>query len=69
MGDHICICGDLPATLLSLGTPEEVDAYCERLIREVGRGGGFILSSGCSTPPDAKPENVRAMVDAVRKHN
>jgi hypothetical protein len=68
LGDHMCICGDVPATLLSLGTPEEVDAYCERLIKEVGAEGGFILSSGCSTPPDARPENVKAMMDSVRKY-
>jgi uroporphyrinogen-III decarboxylase len=67
LGDHMCLMGDVPAALLKLGTVEEVEAYCERLIREVGAGGGFILSSGCSTPPDAKPENVRAMVESVRK--
>lgn len=68
LGDHMCICGDVPASLLSLGEPEEVDEYCRRLIVEVGDGGGFILSSGCSTPPDARPENVRAMVESVRKY-
>ena len=67
LGDHMCIMGDVPATLLTLGEPEEVEAYCERLIKEVGAGGGFILSSGCSTPPDARPENVEAMVASVRK--
>jgi uroporphyrinogen-III decarboxylase len=65
LGDHMCICGDVPATLLSLGSREDVEAYCERLIKEVGEGGGFILSSGCSTPPNAKPENVRAMMESV----
>jgi len=53
---------------IELGTPEEIDAYCERLIKEVGAGGGFILSSGCSTPPDAPPENDGAMVESVRRH-
>ena len=67
LGDHICLCGDVPASLLSLGSPQDVEAYCDRLIREVGEGGGFILSSGCSTPPDAKPENVKAMMDSVRR--
>jgi hypothetical protein len=68
LGDHMCLCGDVPASLLSLGLPEEVEAYCERLIKEVGAEGGFILSSGCSTPPNAKPENVKAMVGSVRRH-
>ncbi|RJP34843.1 MAG: uroporphyrinogen-III decarboxylase [Actinobacteria bacterium] len=69
LGDHVCICGDVPASLLSLGSPEEVDEYCERLIKEVGEGGGFILSSGCSTPPNAKPENVRAMAESVKRRH
>jgi len=67
LGDRMCIMGDVPAALLKLGTVEEVEAYCERLIREVGDGGGFILSSGCDIPIDAKPENVRAMLQSVRK--
>jgi hypothetical protein len=68
LGDHMCIMGDVPAALLTLGGPEEVDAYCERLIKEVGAGGGFILSSGCSTPPEARPENVKVMVESVKKY-
>jgi len=68
LGDHMCLMGDVPATLLKLGSPEEVDAYCERLIKEVGAGGGFILSSGCSVPIDARPENVKAMLQSVQHH-
>ncbi len=68
LGDHMCIMGDVPAALLKLGSPEEVDAYCERLIKEVGRDGGFILSSGCSVPIDAKPENVKTMLRSVQRH-
>lgn len=65
LGDHMCIMGDMPATLLKLGTPDEVDDYCRRLITEVGAGGGFILSSGCTVPIDARPENVAAMLSSV----
>ena len=62
LGDHMCLMGDVPATLFKLGTPQEVEAYCKRLIDEVGEGGGFILSSGCGIPHDARPENVQAMI-------
>jgi len=60
----MALMGDVPGTLLSLGTPGEVEAYCRKLIQEVGEGGGFVLSSGCSVPYDAKIENVRAMIKA-----
>jgi len=68
LGGHMCIMGDVPAVMLTLGSPDEVDAYCERLIREIGADGGFILSSGCDTPVNAKPENVKAMLRSVHLH-
>jgi uroporphyrinogen-III decarboxylase len=64
LGDHMCIMGDVPPALFSLGTPDEVAEYCRRLVGEIGPG-GFILSSGCDVPIDAKYENVRAMVESV----
>jgi len=62
---HMCIMGDVPATLLSLGTEDEVVNYCNKLHEIVGRGGGFILSTGCECPIDAKFENVKAMLDTA----
>ena len=67
LGDHMCIMGDVPAYLLAFGKRDEVLAYCKRLIEEVGKGGGFILSSGCSIPANARPENVKAMAYAVEE--
>ncbi len=65
---HMAIKGDVPATLFSLGTPAKVETYVKKLVQEVGEGGGFILSSGCSVPYDAKFENVKAMVEAGKKY-
>jgi uroporphyrinogen-III decarboxylase len=61
---HMCLMGDVPPRMLTLGKPEEVSAYCRRLITEIGPG-AFILSSGCDVPIDAKYENVKAMVESV----
>ncbi len=68
LGGHLCLMGDVPASLLTLGTPAEVRAYTRRLIDEVGEGGGFILSSGCEVPHDAKFENVKAMIDTGKEY-
>jgi len=65
LGDHLCLKGDVPATLLATGSRDDVLEYCHRLIEEVGRQGGFILSSGCEVPSDAPLENVRAMIEAA----
>jgi methylmalonyl-CoA mutase cobalamin-binding domain/chain len=63
LNGHMCISGDVPAALLALGEPEDVRNYCRRLIDEVGHDGGFMLTTGCECPIDAKPENVRAMIE------
>lgn len=66
--DHLCLAGDVHPALLSIGKPEEVEAYCKRLIDEVGSDGGFILSSGCEIPAAVKAENMRAMVQTGRNY-
>jgi uroporphyrinogen-III decarboxylase len=63
LGGHVCIKGDVPAGKLVLGTPDEVYDYASRLVKDMGTG--FILSSGCSIPPNAKVENVKAMISAA----
>lgn len=65
LGDRMAIMGDVPCTLLAFGTYEENLKYCKELINDVGSDGGFILSSGCSVPPNAKPENLHAMYQAA----
>jgi uroporphyrinogen-III decarboxylase len=67
IGDHCCIFGDVPAAMFAFGGKEEVTEYCKKLIEEVGKGGGFILGAGCEVPPNARPENVKAMIDAVKQ--
>jgi uroporphyrinogen-III decarboxylase len=65
---HLCLHGDVPAAMLSIGKAEDVEDYCKKLITEVGHDGGFILGSGCSVPPNVKPENFRAMIETGKKY-
>ena len=64
LDNHMCIMGDVPASMLFLNNPDDVYQYCSRLIRELGPQ-GFILQSGCDIPANAKLENVQAMVAAA----
>jgi len=63
LGDQMAIMGDVPAPLLSTGTPDRVYAYVRDLARDVGPT-GLILCPGCDAPIDAKPENMQAFVAA-----
>jgi hypothetical protein len=67
LGNHICIGGNVPSSLLQIGTPAEVEEYCAKLIKVCGKGGGFILCAGSSID-EAKPANIKAMMDAPKKH-
>ncbi|OQB26042.1 MAG: Uroporphyrinogen decarboxylase (URO-D) [Chloroflexi bacterium ADurb.Bin180] len=64
----MCLMGDVPATLLKLGTRQQVTDYCKKLIDYVGGDGGFILSTGCDAPHDAKWENMKALVDTGKTY-
>lgn len=68
LGDTVCLRGNVPTSLLIAGSPAEVDEYCKKLIQVVGKGGGFILDGAASIPDEAKPENVRAMMESVHKY-
>lgn len=62
---HLCLMGNLHPGLAAAGSPSDVEAECERLIKEVGAGGGFILSNACETPINMHEENMLAMKNAV----
>lgn len=64
IGDHLCLMGDVPASLFAFDSPDKVYNYSRKLIKEIGPE-GFILQSGCDIPANAKLENVQAMVAAV----
>lgn len=67
-GDRICVMGNVDLVLLGRGTPEEVDSEVRELIRTVGPGGGYIITSGNSLASYLKPENVLSMAEAVKKY-
>ena len=67
LGNNCCISGNVPASLLSTGTPAQVKEYCRNLIEAAGAGGGFILAAG-ATAERTSIGNLRAMVDAAAEY-
>ena len=67
LGQNACLIGNVPSSMLSLGTPDDVTAYVKNLIDTCAPGGGFIVSNGAFFD-EGKPENVKAMVDTAKEH-
>lgn len=67
-GDRVCLVGHISVDVLSRGTPEEVDRLVAEAIRIAAPRGGYIVGSSNSVPAYCRPENVRAMADAVNRY-
>lgn len=67
VGKVCCIAGNFPLSLLCTASTEEVEKYCKSLIEIMGPDGGFIFSSGAGMQ-GARVENVRTMIDTVKKY-
>ena len=65
LGETLCLKGNVPCTDLAFGTASQVKDRCRQLIDDCASGGGFILSSGCEVPVNAKPENIEAMIETA----
>ncbi|HEY94504.1 MAG TPA: hypothetical protein G4O15_06150 [Dehalococcoidia bacterium] len=68
LGHCACLCGNVPVTLLSTGSPSEVEEYCKKLIQTCGKNGGLIITSSTTGYGEIKPENVKAMIDSAEKY-
>lgn len=66
VGDHMAVMGDVPGTLFTVGTPEEIRNYVRDLVRDVGPT-GLILCPGCDAPVNTKPENMEAFIAAAHE--
>ena len=62
-----CCNGNIKSLLFVEGSPAEIEAEAVNLLRAFRDRRGFILSSGCEIPPEAKPENVAALVKASER--
>jgi len=67
-GDRACVLGNVDLNLLGMGSPDAVDREVHDLIRDVGPGGGYIVTSGNSLAAYVKPENCIALSNAVQRY-
>lgn len=67
IGQVACIMGNVPLDLLYAGTPDEVRTYTKELLETAASDGGYIFAAGAGLQ-GAKAENIKAMIDYVKKH-
>ncbi|MDD1702922.1 MAG: hypothetical protein LUQ31_08100, partial [Methanoregula sp.] len=69
LGDHVVLVSGPPNSLLIGGTPQKVDDYMKSMLTDCKEGGMMIypgVDGGISG--DARPENVKALIEAVKKY-
>lgn len=67
-GDRVALLGGVN-TLSFINCPrKEIFKEAGRCIRQAGLKGGYVLSSGCVVPRDAKEESLKALVDAANAY-
>ncbi|MCC7122456.1 MAG: hypothetical protein IT493_12960 [Gammaproteobacteria bacterium] len=69
LGDVVALRGNLSPSLLTTGTPQDVDKAVRHLTDNVfHKGGRLILDAAFGLPDETPVENVRAMFDAARRY-
>ena len=64
LGDHSCIKGNIPASLIAFGSKDEVVDCCKSLIDTCAPGGGYIMDAGALID-NAKLENIEAIFETT----
>jgi uroporphyrinogen decarboxylase len=68
IGSKACIQGNVnPTGALLRGSAADILSESRKCINDAAAGGGFILSTGCEVPYEAKIENVKALVRAAKE--
>ena len=67
LGGKICISGNMPVSVLQVGTAEDVKKICKKLIDVVGKDGGYIMGPASSLD-EVNPENLKTMIDFTKEY-
>ena len=65
-GDTMCFWGNVPASLMCTGTPQQVKDDVNELIELFGDA--LIIDCNLGIPDEARPENVMALREAVEEY-
>jgi len=66
-GDKFCLSGGIPNDLFHR-EPEEVKAYCKKVIDGVAQDGGYIMDAGAIIQNDARVDCIQALTEFTREY-
>jgi uroporphyrinogen-III decarboxylase len=67
LGNTVCIAGNMPVSILQVGTVDDVKKKCKELIDAAGKDGGYILAPA-SALDEVNPENLKAMIEFTKEY-
>jgi hypothetical protein len=67
LGGKVCLAGNVPNVMLLGGTPDDVKAYCKKMIDYTKGKPGLIMDAAVMLD-EARPENLKAMFDFTREY-
>jgi uroporphyrinogen-III decarboxylase len=62
-----CLLIDHTNTLV-IGSPPDIEKEVAQACQDAMQGGGLIMAPGCEPSPKTPRDNIRAAVEATRKH-
>jgi hypothetical protein len=68
LGGKFCISGGIPNFILGYRPPEEVKAYCKKVIDGVAKDGGYIMDASAIMQNDTRVENMKALTEFTREY-
>ncbi|HLA28455.1 MAG TPA: uroporphyrinogen decarboxylase family protein [Syntrophales bacterium] len=68
LGGTMCIAGGMRNSMLQAGTADEVREFTIKLCREVGKGGGFIMTTGIGEMEGCNTDLVKVWVDTTKEY-
>lgn len=68
VGDAVSLMGGVNTLTFVHGTPDQIIDESKRCMAEAGKGGGFVLGSGCVVPRDSRRENLEALSHAAERY-
>lgn len=69
VGSRLFLKGNIdPVNVVLNGTRQKVFEEAKKCLQAAKEGGGYILSTACSVPPHAPPENIMGLYEAVEQY-